>query len=148
MKLEFLGRLNDLGFEVNKFFHVRRHLPFYEDKELSITVEVHKNKRSNAQNRYLHGVIVPAVIRWVKETQGETTTIDEAKAFIYKSVLDHRIVFKTILNEEVMLLEGKHFSKMTTTEFNEAKEKVQKYFSERGLEIPDPVETNHINYFV
>jgi hypothetical protein len=119
-------------------------------KELMITVERLYNKRSSNQNRYLHGVIVPYLQNWFKDTQGESLSTEQVKAHLYKNVLGHKIVFKEILGHEVITIEGKRFSQMNTKEFNEAKDKVQKHFIELDPDcaIPDPRGRSLLNDYI
>lgn len=121
----------------------------FKDKKLLLKLSIFRKKRSDAQNRYLHGVICIRVRSWHKHTQGEEISNDEAKAYIYSHVLGHELRMTNILGQYVFVMEGKHFSQMNTKEFNEAKEKVQAFFSPLGCDIPDPREecliTNYID---
>lgn len=116
--------------------------------DLQVTIEKLHSKRSNAQNRYLFGVVIPVIKRWFKDTQGENFNSDDIRAYIYHKVLGSQVEFKTILGEEVFVIKEKRFSQMTTVEFSEAKDKVQLYFGELGLEIPDPKGENILNDFL
>lgn len=117
-----------------------RLLKKFSDKDLLIRIKIFRKKRTDAQNRYLHGVICTKVRHWYLESQGEKISNDEAKAYIYSHVLGYELQSKTILDQEVFIMQGKHFSQMNTVEFNEAKEKVQKFFAPLGCNIPDPRE--------
>lgn len=111
----------------------------FRGKILDIVIKEFFEKRSNQQNRYLHGVVLPIIINWRKETTGEIWTMSQAKAFIYLSVLDYKV--ESMIDNtgrEIFWFEGKHFSDMSTKEFNQRKEEVQKYFAELGVDIPDP----------
>lgn len=117
-------------------------------KRLLVKFEILRKKRSDAQNRYLHGVICVKVMYWHKHTQGEEITMDECKAYIYSKVLGYQMKFKEVLGEEVIVMEGKRMSKMNTVEFNDAKEKIQVYFGPLGCPIPDPREENFITNYI
>ena len=113
-------------------------IPFAEtDKPLEITISIHRRQRSLAQNRYIWGVVVPTVMGWLLDTQGEKFTADEVYYYI-NSILRRKPVFKEMAGEEVIIMEGKRFSQMTTKEFAEAVDEIVAYFDERGLEIKLP----------
>ena len=118
------------------------------EKDLIMTLEVFKNKRSDNQNRYLHGVVLPTIRTHFKETQGTTMSNESIKSYIYLSVLGNEVKFETILGKEVMILDYKHFSDMKTDEFNEAVKKVQSHFAEKGCDIKDPTPRNIIDEYL
>jgi len=120
--------------------------PFQEtDKPLEITISIHRRQRSLAQNRWMWGVCVPTVLGWLKDTQGEKYTKDEVYYYINAKAVGRTPVIKEIAGEEVIILEGKRFSQMTTLEFSEAVDKIVAYFDERGLTIHLPKEgTNNL----
>lgn len=124
----------------------------WRGKELQISVERFYKNRSLRQNRYLHGVIVPCIRNHFREVEGVDLNIEEVKSFVYTKILGHRMYSKIILEEEVIVFEGKRFSQMKTVEFNEAVEIVQQYFNNPetniGLIIPDPVSENNLNDFI
>ena len=124
---------------------LRRVLAHLVGKELLISVKPLEYKRSDAQNRYYWGVVIPMVRSWHKNLQGETITPDECHAYILNKVLEVKPVFKTVLGDEVMYFNYKTTSKMNTKEFNDFKEKVQKFFGELGCEIPDPRGNNMLS---
>lgn len=116
--------------------------------DLDLTIRKFYEKRTSRQNRYLHGVIVPIVKIWALESQGEKWSTEKAKAYIYYEVLGYSIEAMQLQGKEVFWFEGKHFSDMNTKEFNEAKDKVQEYFSVKGVVIPDPKEGNTLDQFI
>lgn len=147
-KFYFSGVINDSGVTLDHQNAIIRGLPILKDKPLLFEVSILTNNRSLQQNRYLHGIIVPIICSWHKETQGFGITSDQAKAFIYTNILEHKIVITEILGTEVITFEGKHFSKMTTTEFADSVKKVQSYFDELDVYIPDPKPKNTLDEFI
>ena len=144
------GKLNEDGTGItfeNKHL-VSRVLGPWLEKDLIITLEEFKNKRSDRQNRYLHGVILPSIIKFELETTGTKYTTDTIKTFIYTHVLNHEVIIEDYKGKEVMYMKGKHFSEMNTKEFSDAKEIVQEYYAKQGLVIPDPVNNNLMQDFL
>ena len=116
----------------------RGHFPWKEDDLIIVILEKYVDKRTDQQNRYLHGVIIPCIQAWFRETNGEWLDAEEVKFYIYTSVLRHKIDVKNILGQEVLVIEGRRFSEMDKIEFVEAVEIVRQHFNEKGLEIPLP----------
>ena len=106
--------------------------------DLSIEIKKHEDTRSSAQNRWLWGVAYPSIIYWMKNVNGITLTKDEVHAhnmtvvqgFIYES--------REIMGEEVLVLTTPSSSSWTKKQFSQAKEKLQDYYSEKGLYLKDP----------
>jgi len=117
-------------------------------KKLEVRITEFFEQRSNRQNRYLWGVVIPLIIAFHKETQGEKLTPDDVYAFLMANIAEYKMVSKEIFGETVFVVQGKSTSKMNTQEFMEFIKKVQQYFDERGLEIPDPKNNNFLNDFI
>lgn len=127
---------------------IKRVISHFLDKDLIMTLEIFKQKRSDNQNRYLHGVVLPTIRAFFKDNEGVTYSNESIKAFIYTTILGNEVSFENILGKEVMILDYKHFSDMKTDEFNDAVKKVQLYFAEKGLDIKDPTPKNTIDEYL
>lgn len=116
----------------------------------SVILEVSKyyRNRTNRQNRYIWGVMVPIIQRWILETQGEKVTKDQAYMYLRMGVLEEKPVITEIAGTEVITFESKRFSRMNTKEFSEAIEEVIAIMAERGCAIPLPNEENLITDFL
>jgi hypothetical protein len=106
-------------------------------KELVIDIEIYHTLRSAAQNRYLHGVVVPTIAGWAYDTVGIRYTKDEIKQFLYEHILKNRNVIKQVLGVEVNVNSYKRFSEMNKKEFTDNVEYVRGYFAEKGCHIPE-----------
>jgi hypothetical protein len=115
---------------------------------LRVRFSVLRKKRSDAQNRYMWGVIVPTVAAWLRETQGEKYDKDDVYYWINGKVLGRQVKIKEIAGEEIAVMQGKRFSQMTTVEFNDAVEQILQYFAEMGLVIPEPRQHNFLHEFL
>lgn len=94
-------------------------------------------KRTDRQNRYIWGVMVPCVRNWIKETEGEVKTDEEVYYFL-RSLVGDKLQISNIGGFTVPTLSGKRFSQMSTAEFSSAIEKIYRHFSQQGLTIPPP----------
>ena len=115
--------------------------------EVEVTVRRHTKRRTAAQNRYIHGVIVPVVQHWLRESQGENVNHDNCY-YMLRQIVGDSLQIKLVGGIQVISLTGKRFSEMNTQEFGEAVEKIKVYFSPKGCAIPDPTQHNFINDFL
>lgn len=101
--------------------------------EVRLTVERRRDKRSNQQNAYLWGVVYPAVREGLME-QGFDFTMEEVhEAMKWKFLQKHE--------EGIELPTVRSTTSLTTVEFSEYKEKIQRWAAEYlHKDIPDPQE--------
>lgn len=112
----------------------------FEGRECLITIEKLSKKRSNNQNRYYHGVVIPIVQQGLKEATGEFRSSENIH---YKILLPLLAPEKEIVNINTgeCISEKLTSSEMTTTQFCEYIIEIQKWASEfLGVDIPSPNE--------
>lgn len=104
------------------------------------TIEKKKTKRSNEQNRYLHGVMLPLILNYFRSRSEEAKDLDieDVKKWLGKQGFWG---FKKFGKDLI----PKGTSEMTVLEFMGAKEQVQQFFAERGLIIPDPEQEDFLD---
>lgn len=107
-----------------------------------VGVEKHARQRSSRQNRYIWGVVVPIIRAWIRETQGEKITKDQAYMYIRTGILEEKPVIRMVAGVETITMENKRLSQRTTKEFAEAVETIVNVMAERGCHIPLPNEEN------
>jgi hypothetical protein len=72
MKIYLEAKIEDGSIKPLHYAAYKRQLQAaFGDKNVLITVEALKNTRSNKQNNYYWGVVIPHVMRFHEETQGE-----------------------------------------------------------------------------
>lgn len=122
----------------------------FEGKKIAIKLEVARNNRSAAQNRYIHGCVVPCVQAWMKETTGEKKDHDEVYLWLRLSLIGDKAEVKDVMGQQVIVMTGKRFSQMTTIEFADAIDIIIKAMDERGCHIPlpKPKEGNYLTDFI
>lgn len=108
------------------------------DKELLVTVQPLRRRRSDRQNRYYWGVMIPTIRAFHKESTGESITPDEVHAYNLCTVLGQKPVIKEIMGVEVVSFEQKRTSDMDTKDFTEFVDVLMHYWAERGCVIPVP----------
>lgn len=114
------------------------------EKKLLIKMSVFREKRSDKQNRYFHGVVVVCVRAWLAETQGVKWESDEVYYWINQEVMGNKPRITEIMGQQVITMTGKRFSQMTTKEFADAVDAILKHFAELGCNIPEPNQNNFI----
>jgi len=117
---------------------IKRACKFLKGEKLEITFKKFYKKRTAAQNRWLWGICIEDIRRWLYETTGERHSKQAIYTFLMTKVLGYDIQSEIIDGKEILFLEGKRFSEMTTLEFSDAVEKIYNYYAERGLQIRMP----------
>ena len=100
-------------------------------------------KRSNLQNAYLHGVMIPLVFQGLRDAGFDAVrTHDDAKTVIKSLFLK-----KTITNDVETFEFIRDTHTLTTIEFMEFKDEVQRWAMDYlGVYLPDPNEQLEICY--
>lgn len=137
------GSIKPLHYEAYK----RQLQAAFKDKNVLITVEALKNTRSDKQNRYYWGVVIPHVLKFHEDTQGEKLSQHEAHILCLTHAMEAKIQTKKIMGLEVMYYEEKSSSKMTTKEFAEFVDKLRTFWLGLGLDIPEPRGNNLLSDF-
>lgn len=118
----------------------------FNGKEVVITFSKPKKSRSNNQNAFYWGVVLPLVQKGLLDATGELRSNDNIH---YKILLPLFAPTNEIVNTDTgeSLLERLTSSEMTTTQFCEYIMEVQKWGAEfLGIDIPSPNEENLINF--
>lgn len=103
-----------------------------------ITVKLHRNTRSNRQNRYLFGVVYPNLAAGILEMWGESIDTETLHYEMKREFLSTPVVNEH--GEEVMRRIRKS-SRIDTKAFGEFSEKIIRYAGEKfGVTIPSPYE--------
>lgn len=112
----------------------------FEGKIVDITIQKHKKVRSNSQNAYYWGVVIPLVQDGLKEATGE---VRDLNSIHYQILLPLFAPSREItnINTGEIVSERMTSSEMTTTQFMEWIMDIQKWAAEfLGVDIPDPNE--------
>jgi hypothetical protein len=116
-------------------------------KDIDIQITILRKNRTNRQNRYIHGVIVPVVQQWLKEVEGWEYTHDQVYGTL-RTELGDKAEITEIQGKQVITMTGKRFSKMDTKEFALAVDELIRIYAEKGCVIPEPREECFVNDFV
>ena len=117
---------------------IARCLRNLEGKQIKIVVEEKNKRRSQRQNRYLWGVVVPKVKEELqKHVEDSTIEPEDAYFFIKRYALNLIDFCDTPLGRITITTQMRN---MNTENFEENMEKIRAFFAERGIEIPLPNE--------
>jgi hypothetical protein len=115
-----------------------------EGKDIVITIEKKKKKRSNPQNSYYFGLVIPLMKQGFYNSLGEHVGTDEIHTF-----LKNRFLFKEIVNEnnaEIIKM-PQSTTELSTIQFEEYLDKIREFSTEfLGIQIPLPNETLTIDF--
>lgn len=128
---------------ITHFRMLRRALQKFIGQDLIITIQILKSKRSDKQNRYMWGVVVPYVRHWLYETKGEKYSREQTYIWLRVKLLQEEPIITEIDGVEVVTMTGKRFSAMNTAEFAEAVDTIRDKMLHRGLDIPEPSQGRH-----
>lgn len=131
-EFETLGEVTDTGFRFIDTELVRRMMRGFKRGTVLARFTAHRETRSSAQNRYWHGVVIPA---FSEHCGYDTAEMKDALALelIPREVVD-------VKTGEVRTVPG-HTSAMNTKDFNDLIERAQRLGAEMGIVIPDPGES-------
>ena len=108
----------------------------FEGQRVEITIQKARFKRSNPQNAYFHGVVIPIVTNGLKEL-GHVTSNTEVKEMLKAKFLSEPLHLK----EGVFMDRIKATSQLTKTQFADFIQEIQAFAAEFiGVQIPDPNE--------
>lgn len=141
-----VDKYGTLDFQSNTI--LRTIIKKFSEREVEVTIQPLRKDRSSQQNRYYWGVVIPLTRAFYKENTGEEISADLMHVYHLTEILGNKIISKEIYGKDCFFVETNSTKTMSTIEFNDFKEKIQKFYSEKGLEIPDPVGYNTLNDFV
>lgn len=115
----------------------------FEGKRIEVTVQKKKRKRSNEQNKYYRGVVIPILAYTFKEWNKDIEITNEivhnwAKDRFLPMVTDWEdLIIKTPEGEKEMT---KTTTRLSTVQFMDYIALIQQWAAEFGIYIPDPNE--------
>lgn len=136
---------------VNGLFKRNRNLVLnaiktFNNKDVVISFSKPKKNRSNNQNRYYWGLVLPLIQNGLLEATGELRSVDNIH---YKILLPLFAPTNEIVNKDTgeCITERLTSSDLTTTQFCEYIIEIQKWSAEfLGIDIPSPNEDNMLNF--
>ena len=135
--LEYSGKVTDGKLKLVHQERFKKELKTFEGCTVTLTVHKKKNKRSNAQNAYYWGVVVPLVQEGVRD-MGDKLTADQIHEMLKRECLKGELINK---NTGQVVNFARSTTGITTTEFMDFIEDIQRFAAEfLGIEIPDPRE--------
>ena len=100
------------------------------DKAWKVEIQPHKSKRSDAQNRYLWGVVYPAITERLEGWESQD---------VHEYCLGEHFGWETVSGFGKRRIKPlRRSSKLSTLEFMEYIAFIQRRMSEHGIVIPDP----------
>lgn len=145
MKIEITTSIVNGIFKRNRNL-VLQAIKSFNGKDVVITFSKPKKSRSNNQNSFYWGVVLPLVQKGLLNATGELRSNDNIH---YKILLPLFAPTNEIVNTDTgeCIIERLTSSEMTTTQFCEYIMEVQKWGAEfLGIDIPNPNEENLLNF--
>lgn len=115
---------------------------------IDIYIDPEENSRTIKQNNYLR-ILYNYVSNWYMEFFGEEVSIDEVHAHNMQIIQKHKIKFKVIDGEEVIVFEKKRSSDMNKKEFSSMIESFKDYYYKKyGWVLPSAIKGKTINDYL
>jgi hypothetical protein len=115
-----------------------------EGKDIIITIEKKRKKRSNPQNAYYWGIVLPMMQTGFYNNLGEHVGIQEAHEF-----LKGRFLFREVVNQELgeVIKLSKSTTELSTIEWETYMDQIRAFSTEfLGIQIPLPNDTLTIDF--
>jgi len=117
---------------------IASHLAKCSDKVVTVTIQVLSPLRSNSQNRFYWGVVVPMLRDGISECFGEVVSLEKAHELVKTEYLYHEVVNQ---DTGVILRLSKSTTELTTKEWEVYIDQIRLWASEMlGITIPLPNE--------
>jgi hypothetical protein len=145
MKLEITTSVVNGLFKRNRNL-VLNAIKTFNNKDVVISFSKPKKNRSNNQNRYYWGLVLPLIQNGLLEATGELRSVDNIH---YKILLPLFAPTNEIVNKDTgeCITERLTSSDLTTTQFCEYILEIQKWSAEfLGIDIPSSNEDNMLNF--
>lgn len=125
------GKLNDYARKV-----ILDALQRMEGKKVEVTIAEYRKKRSNNENRFYFGVVLPMVKAYLMES-GDNLDLEETHEFIVRHIWKHTKIIQR--DGEVMEVRLSS-TRLSTTEWEQMIELTRVWAAHHGFDIPYPQE--------
>ena len=145
MKIEIITSIENNIFKRNRNL-VLNAIQYFNGKNVVISFSKVKKSRSNNQNRFYWGAVIPLIQNGLLEATGELRSADDIH---YKILLPMFAPINEIVNKDTgeIIIERLTSSDLTTTQFMEYIMEIQKWASEfLNIDIPNPNEETLLNF--
>ena len=137
LKLTYFGRVTDDGEIKLPGAKMRKEAQHFAGKEIEVTIQRKKRKRTDPQNRYYWGVVVEMIRAGIKDMTADALTADQVHELL--KLKFNRVQKVDEDTGEVLYEYTGSTAKMKTVEFMEYIEKCCQFAAEYlGVEIPLP----------
>jgi hypothetical protein len=143
-ELMFKAKCDDGKIDFYAKDYVQQKLKIVDGQDVYVTIKKYQAKRSIKQNNWYYGVAIPMIQSFLLETQGERYSKEDVNQYHLNMVVKPVIEVKPIFNTPCTIYKIKRTSEMTTVEFMDFKDKIQMYWAQYDLLIPDPDQTEWI----
>lgn len=134
MKLILEAKVNENGVQFTSHTYARQQLAKFFDKDVFVTIDTKSPKRSESQNNYYWGVVLPLI----SESTGHS--INEM----------HEIMKRLHLPPKIVRYRGREIkmpnstATLTKSDFVEYVERIKVEAADLGVNIPSPEEAGYI----
>lgn len=135
--MKIYTRIKDCDIPSDVQFKLLAAFSEHNDKDVCITIERKRKKRSLSQNSYYWGVVIPAVQGLLNE-YGNDVDEEETHGFLREHI--GKLTASVLDKNGRRLAIVKSSTGLTTAEFEEYMLKVRAWAASEGVQIPEPNE--------
>lgn len=145
MKLQYTGTVNAGRLHIRNRKAFDSDLLYFNGKEVLITIEKKKSKRSSPQNRYLHGPVLDIIRQGLLDAGfNEARSKDWVKDLVKFKFLKYEVVNEHT-GEIITAVRGT--SELTKSEFNDFIADLTQWCAEfLNVQIPEPNEQTSLSF--
>lgn len=148
MKLRYFGKVENGKLKITNRKGMLSDLQCFEGKSVELTLSRRRNTRSNQQNAYMWGCVIPIVRQGLIDAGWEREKVNSAEV-VHELLKDMFCPREEVVNEntgEVMRLPSTT-TNITTTQMMEYIADIQRWGAEfLGIQIPDPNEQTKFEF--
>ena len=138
MKLSYLGTVSDGRLKLSERKQFDKDLIQFEGKRIELTLAKAKKSRSNNQNRYYWGLVLPCAVAGFRDAGNDTVTIEDAHDFFKGRFLTEGKQIIIPRTGEVFTV-SKSTTVISTTEMMTYTEQIARFCAEMlNVIIPEP----------
>src|SRR3989304_4918440 len=111
----------------------------FDNKDIVVSVTPDSPTRNLRQNNAYWGVAVAAIRRWLKEMTGDVWSAEEIHDYNLQHVIKANRHVKEFDGKTVIIYDIPRSSEVTIEQFATFYQEVQRYWTEKGCIVPDPI---------
>lgn len=139
MKLLHLGTVSDGRLKLSDRKRFDTDIKQFEGKRVEVVISKANKRRSNEQNRYYWGLVLPCAVQGFRDAGHDGITIDDAHRFFKERFLTEGVEIASPKTGEIITI-SKTTTVLSTTGMMDYTDQIAQFCAEfLGVVIPEPM---------